>query len=337
MDDEAHVLERAWRASPADRGALERAIAALERTGDAIPDDMRHARVFPGRELEWPRGVTGWAVVPDPEGVWRGEAGRRQVALEPRSRGLFGALLGATRRLDLPEHHQWGVIAHAEHIPAGISLAARERASGLRLSLGELTSDAVDAVAAIPTLRLFGLRETRIAAPLLARFASLTGLHELWLEDLRGVTDATVRGLASLAQLRRLSLAGCGEWRLELAEDYEDALEEHLAGGASREEAARATLDIMAREGWNGMGESPDQIHPLTDASVETLLALRELRWVDLRDCGFTTSGVRRIIEGLPKLETLGLGGALAIPESDRAALEAIRGKALTLGWDRKP
>jgi len=207
----------------------------------------------------------------------------------------------------------WELSDEAVRLIAGVPSLERVHLGDLGRFMQEepctLTVDGLRQLAALPRLRhlYLGWLEHFTDEDLAATLELLPRLETLRLREC-AVDTKTVRAIAGLESLRRLSLADC--WGLG-----DDDL---------RPLAWRVELEALNLHGCS----------KLTGRFVDSLRELEHLRWLDLGRCDSMEGRVLERLAGFPELEYLNLHGMRGLTDEGLRTVSTLpRLKALCLPW----
>lgn len=220
---------------------------------------------------------------------------------------------------------------HTAH--AARSLEEQEGSLGgapgsLDLSKTELGLEDVEAIQGYDHLRRLDLSHCRLDPGMVEALAGITQLQVLIVKQARGFDDravgAIVAGIPSLQELDASGDDGITDsglakiagltalntlripWCIKIGDPGVVEGLRDLAGGLR-------LLDLEAVAG-------------ISDRSADTITRCSSLTWLNISGTGMTSSGLGTVLQGLPSLQHLGMGGTAL----DEAALVSLASTSLT-------
>jgi len=329
-DEDWRRAERAWRKSPDDPEAVERALAAARRARVAVPYDLFERERTPSRTFASKQTFVVLAETGADEPVEVGETpGKVEVPacrtwwVRPKPAKVTAKVVEEVRREGAPGLS----LERAKVDAAGLALLAPlgDQLHGLSLrSCTKLDPGALQVLAALPCLEALDLSGAGgVDEDALERVAALRGLVRLGLD--RQKADVDLGPLVGLRSLAALSLVYWKKLGREAAHT--------LARIPSLVDLDLSSCDKLRDDGVVALARGCPELRRLSvascdkvaDGALEALGGLKKLRDLNLHLCrGVTAAGVGAVA-GAP-LERLTLEG---ICTSDVA--RALRPAAATL------
>lgn len=177
-------------------------------------------------------------------------------------------------------------------------LAGKASIASLDIGYAEVTDSGLQHLSTLPNLRELSFGGNKLTEVGLQVLRTLPRLQSLNLSGKQrtdsglwtvGTTDLGLDPVASVTELRTLNLSGLG-----------------ISGRGLARLKPLAKLERLDVHGCKRVG----------DEAVEALAGLSALKWVDVRDTGFTAAGIAELNRRRPELRVAGAAEAAAAPST---------------------